>query len=74
MAFYFHLLLLILIQFMVSKAGEELFVYESDWFKKIEAPVLDNAKSLYSYCLNEAPDSEIYSKKPLFLLVFTPDS
>lgn len=59
---------------MVSHAAEELFVYESDWFKKIEAPVLDTANSLYSYCLSDAPDSELYSKKPLFLLVFTPNS
>jgi hypothetical protein len=59
---------------MVSLAAEELFVYESDWYKKIEAPVLETANSLYSYCLSDAPDSDIYSKKPLFLLVFSADS
>ena len=67
--------LMFLLLILLSRvSADELFVYESDWFKKIEAPILDTANSLYSYCLSDAPDAEIYSTKPLFMLVFTPDS
>jgi hypothetical protein len=60
-----------------SEGEQQLFVYDSNWFKAIKAPVLDSSNTLLTYCKSinsEDSSPNPYSNRPLFVHVFTQNS